>query len=63
MTLLISLIQLFNSSYVSTNIYKIVYNIINGKKRPNYLCRNNLSDSLEGLSYPKFTQSEMAKPC
>ena len=47
----------------STNIYKIVYNIINGKKRPNYLCRNNLSDSLEGLSYPKFTQSEMAKPC
>ena len=48
----------------ATNIYKIASNAINNKARPNYLSRsNNLSGNLEELPKPKFTRSEMSKPC
>ncbi len=47
----------------ATNIYRIAYNAINNKKRPDYLCRsNNFSGNLEEFSNPKFTCSEMGKP-
>jgi len=39
-----------------TNIYKIAYNAINNKERPNYLSRsNNLSGVLEEFPKSKFT--------
>ena len=48
----------------STNIYKIAYNAINNKERPNYLSRSkNLSGSLDELPKPKFTCLEIGKPC
>jgi len=48
----------------STNIYKIAYNAINNKERPNYLSRSkNLSGSLDELPKPKFTRSVKGKPC
>ncbi len=47
----------------ATNIYRIAYNAINNKERPDYLCRsNNFSGNLEEFSNPKFTCSEMGKP-
>ena len=47
----------------STNIYKIAYNVINNKERPNYLSRSkNLSGSLDELPKPKFTRSAKGKP-
>jgi len=47
----------------ATNIYKIAYNAINNKERPNYLSRSkNLSGSLDELSKPKFTRSVKGKP-
>ena len=47
----------------ATNIYKIAYNAINNKERPNYLSRsNNLSGSLDELPKPKFTRSVKGKP-
>ena len=47
----------------ATNIYKIAYNAINNKAKPNYLSRsNNLSGSLDELPKPKFTRSAKSKP-
>jgi hypothetical protein len=50
----------------ATNIYKIAYNAINNKERPNYLSRSNrscnLSGSLDELPKPKFTRSVKGKP-
>ena len=47
----------------ATNIYKIAYNAINNKERPNYLSRSkNLSGSLDELPKPKFTRSAKGKP-
>ena len=47
----------------ATNIYKIAYNAINNKERPNYLSRsNNLSTGLDEPVKPKFTRSEKSKP-
>ena len=47
----------------ATNIYKIAYNVINNKERPNYLSRsNNLSGFLEEFPKPKFTRSVKSKP-
>ena len=47
----------------STNIYKIAYNAINNKERPNYLSRsNNLSGSLDEVPKPKFTRYVKGKP-
>jgi hypothetical protein len=47
----------------ATNIYKIAYNAINNKERPNYLSRsNNSSGSLDELPKPKFTRSVKGKP-
>jgi hypothetical protein len=47
----------------STNIYKIAYNAINNKERPNYLSRSkNLSGSLDELPKPKFIRSAKGKP-
>jgi hypothetical protein len=47
----------------ATNIYKIAYNAINNKERPNYLSRSNKSsDSLDELPKPKFTRSMKSKP-
>jgi len=44
----------------ATNIYKIAYNVINNKERPNYLSRSkNLSGSLDELPKPKFTRSSL----
>ncbi len=46
----------------STNIYKIAYNLINNKERPNYLSRSkNSSTSLDELVNPKFTRSAKSK--
>jgi len=43
----------------ATNIYKIAYNAINNKERPNYLSRSkNLSTGLDEPVKPKFTRSE-----
>ena len=48
----------------ATNIYKIAYNAINNKERPNYLSRsNNSSGFLEEFPKSKFTLSVMSKPC
>ena len=45
------------------NIYKIAYNAINNKERPNYLSRsNNLSTGLDEPVKPKFTRSVKSKP-
>jgi transposase len=41
----------------ATNIYKITYNIINKKDKPNYLCRKK-SDVLDDTPKPKFTRLE-----
>ena len=47
----------------ATNIYKIAYNAINNKERPNYLSRsNNSSGNLEGFPKSKFTCLEIGKP-
>ena len=47
----------------ATNIYKIAYNAINNKARPNYLSRSNKSSgSLDELPKPKFTRSVKSKP-
>jgi hypothetical protein len=47
----------------ATNIYKIAYNAINNKERPNYLSRsNNLSGFLEEFPKSKFTRLEIGKP-
>jgi hypothetical protein len=47
----------------ATNIYKIAYNAINNKERPNYLSRsNNLSTGLDEPVKPKFTRSVKSKP-
>ena len=47
----------------STNIYKIAYNAINNKERPNYLSRSKkLSGSLDELPKSKFTRSAKGKP-
>ena len=47
----------------ATNIYKIAYNSIHKIERPRYLCRSNLSDTLDDVSKPKFTHSDTGKPC
>jgi hypothetical protein len=48
----------------ATNIYKIAYNTINNKERPNYLSRSkNLSTGLDEPVKPKFTRSVKGKPC
>jgi hypothetical protein len=45
----------------ATNIYKIGYNAINNKERPNYLSRsNNLSGFLEEFTKSKFTRIEVS---
>jgi hypothetical protein len=47
----------------ATNIYKIAYNAINNKERPNYLSRSkNLSTGLDEPVKPKFTRSAKSKP-
>jgi transposase len=50
----------------ATNIYKIAYNAINNKERPNYLSRSNHSCNssgfLEEFPKPKFTRLEIGKP-
>ena len=47
----------------ATNIYKIAYNAINNKERPNYLSRrNNSSGFLEEFPKSKFTCLEIGKP-
>jgi hypothetical protein len=47
----------------ATNIYKIAYNAINKKARPNYLSRSkNSSGFLEEFPKPKFTRLEIGKP-
>jgi hypothetical protein len=47
----------------ATNIFKIAYNAINNKARPNYLSRSNKSSgSLDELPKPKFTRSVKSKP-
>jgi hypothetical protein len=45
------------------NIYKIAFNSICKKERPNYLCRSNKSGMLHDISKPKFTRLETVKPC
>jgi hypothetical protein len=41
----------------ATNIYKIAYNAINNKERPNYLSRSkNTSTGLDEPVKPKFTR-------
>jgi len=48
----------------ATNIYKIAYNAINNKERPNYLSRSkNTSTGLDEPVKPKFTRSVKSKPC
>jgi hypothetical protein len=48
----------------ATNIYKIAYNAINNKERPNYLSRSkNTSTGLDEPVKPKFTRSVKGKPC
>ena len=44
--------------------YKIAYNAINNKERPNYLSRSkNTSIGLDEPVKPKFTRSVKGKPC
>ena len=44
----------------ATNIYKIAYNAINNKERPNYLSRSkNLSTGLDEPVKPKFIRSSL----
>ena len=48
----------------ATNIYKIAYNAINKKERPNYLSRSkNTSTGLDEPVKQKFTCLEIGKPC
>ena len=51
----------------ATNIYKIAYNAVNNKERPNYLSRSNrscnTSTGLDEPVKPKFTCLEIGKPC
>ena len=48
----------------ATNIYKIAYNAINKKERPNYLSRSkNTSTGLDEPVKSKFTCLEIGKPC
>ena len=42
----------------ATNIYKIAYNAIHEIDRPKYLCRGNLSGTLDDVSKSKFTRPE-----
>ena len=59
----INLPKITNAVIGSTNIYKIAYNAINNKERPNYLSRSkNLSGCLDELPKPKFTRSVKGKP-
>jgi hypothetical protein len=44
------------------NIYKIAFNSIRKKERPNYLCRSNKSGVLHDTSKSKFTRLETVKP-
>ncbi len=45
------------------NIYKIAYNVINNKERPNYLSRSkSLSTGLDEPVKSKFTRSVKGKP-
>jgi hypothetical protein len=46
----------------ATNIYKIAFNSIHKKDRPNYLRRGNKSGVLDDTSKPKFTRLETVKP-
>jgi transposase len=47
----------------ATNIFKIAYNAINNKERPNYLSRSNKSSgSLDELPKSKFTRYVKGKP-
>ena len=43
------------------NIYKIAFNYIHKKDRPNYLCRSNKSGVLHDTSKSKFTRLETVK--
>ena len=47
----------------ATNIYMIAYNSIHKIGTPSYLCRSNLSVTLDDVSKPKFTRSETGKLC
>ena len=48
----------------ATNIYKIAYNAVNNKERPNYLSRSkNTSTGLDEPVKSKFTCLEIGKPC
>ena len=48
----------------STNIYKIAYNPIHNKGRPNYLFGSkNSSTGLDEPAKPKCTRLEIGKPC
>jgi hypothetical protein len=49
---------------LKSELYKIAYNAINNKERPNYLSRSkNNSGFLEEFPKPKFTRIEIDKPC
>jgi len=53
-----------NSVNGATNIYKIAYNAVNNKERPNYLSRSkNTSTGLDEPVKSKFTCLEIGKPC
>jgi len=46
------------------SFYKIAYNAINNKERPNYLSRSkNTSTGLDEPVKSKFTCLEIGKPC
>jgi hypothetical protein len=48
----------------ATNIYKIAYNAVNNKERPNYLSRSkNTSTGLDEPVKSKFTCLEIGEPC
>jgi hypothetical protein len=49
---------------LATNIYKIAYNAINNKGRPNYLSiSKNSSTGLDEPVKPKFIRLKIGKPC
>ena len=59
-----NLVYLIGLTCDPTNIYKIAYNAINNKGRPNYLYRSkNSSTGLDEPVKPKFTRFEISKPC
>ena len=49
--------------YGATNIYKIAYNSIHKIGRQSYLCRSNISDTLDNVSKQKIKHSDMGKHC